>query len=341
MAGVSVTETWGSRVTSTMALFLKKKPVDQIFAGNLLLGILFGAQSRANRMTFPLKANRILKQGGRLARIPVRYKRSSNVTSFSQADELTLNIDDIHTMAQAKWAYYKDSVVVTWQEAQENSGEAALFSLVQERTENALDTLKERIDTDLYSTGDAVSTGNGGKNIIGLQHLLPVAPSTGTVWNLNRATYSWWRNQSDNQTGTFASDGIVTLLAMQVAQSGTNGEDPPTLWLTTNAQWQAYHAVVAAVQRAQITLTSADYTFRSLEFMGAPVFYSSNTNTNTWYGLNLNYMVALLQKGAQFQVIPYGKGSGKQMLDGIWHIVFGGQIGFERFDRQSCTVFTG
>jgi len=344
MAGISVTEVWGSRVTSTMAVFLKTKPIDQIFSGNLLLGTLLGQESDTNKMTFPLREGRVIRQtGGRKIRLPLSYLASSNTTSFRGADELSLNIDDIHTMAEAQWSYYTDAVVVTWQEAQENSGEAAMFSLVQERTVNAMRSIKDMVDSHLGSTGDAVSVGNGGKNIIGLQHLLSADPTTGMVWGVNRVTYTWWRHNLITAGDTFANIGIAALAEAWTTQSGTNGEDPPTLWLTTAAQWRAYHAKVAALQQVNTIQVSgaADLGFPALEFMGRPVFYDANTPANVWYGLNLNYFVACLQTGAEFKVEPYGKGSGRQMLDGIWRLAFGAQIGIERFDRQSRTLFTG
>lgn len=338
--GISVTEVWNTRITSTMATFLKKKPVDQVFSGNLILGMLLGEQSRANKKSFPLRANRVLRRGGRKCRIPIRYQASTNTTSFSHADELPLNVDDIHTMVEAKWAYYTDAVVVTWQEDIENQGEAKVFSIVEERTVNALDSIKDQVDSHLLSTGDGVSVGNSGKNIIGLQHLLSTTPTSGTVWGLDRNIYTFWRNQLITAGGTFASTGLAKLANTWVTVSGTNGEDPPTLFLTTPAQFEAYHALVAAVQ--QITITDVgDRGFQSLQYMGRPIFYDSGVPDHTWYSINMNYMNAMLQSDAQFKVIPFGMGSGKQMLKGIWRIVFGAQIGFERYDRQGVTVYTG
>lgn len=343
MAGVSITESMDTRTLATLKLWLAQKPVDQIFSKNLLLAILLGQTSGKfnGDVRFKLPGVRVRREdGGRKIALPVAYNRSTNVTSFKNLDNLPLNVDEVATMAEAQWSYYTDAAVLTWQEAQENRGKSKVFSILEARLAQALATIAERVDTDLYSTGDAVSVGNSGKNIIGIQSLLPVAPTTGIVWGLNRATYTWWRNQYDATGATFASVGLTNLAEMYCSTAGNNGEDPATLLMTTAAMWQGYHALVSAKQQVQTTKIG-DLGFPTLEFMGIPIFYSSGCLSNAWYFLNLKYMFAVLQTGAVFDIIDYGKGQANQLIDKIYRIVFGGQIGFEDFRRQGCLTFTG
>lgn len=338
--GVSITKTWGTRVAATAETIINKKPIDQRFSGNLILALLLGEQSRANRKTFPLKAKRTLYQGGEYARLDVRYGRSTNSTSFRDLDILPLNKDDIHTVARAKWSYYTDAAVLSWTESQENRGPEKIFSIIDERLEASMDTIKENVDTDLLGTGDGDTVGNEGKNIIGMQHLLPIDPTTGTVWGLNRATYSWWRNQAYAPSTTFASGGIAALAHMWLLVSGTNGEDPTSLLLTTPQQWEAYHAKLSSIQEIQTT-TVGDLGFRTLEFMGRPIFYSSGVPDYTWYFLNFNYINALLKKGNAFRVLYGGSEYKRQMIEAMFRIVFSAQIAIERFDRQGVIELDG
>lgn len=344
---LQVTETHNSRVTSTAVAWLNQKPLPQIFSGNLLLGTLLGQESRANKMTFPLKAGRVKRQGGgREFRVRVRYKRSTNVTSFRDLDELSTNLDDIHTIAKANCAYYTDFAGQSWQEAIENDGAEKEFDLLEERMENALDTLKERIDTDLMSTGDGVSVGNNGKNIIGLNHTLSADPTTGTVWGLDRSVYTWWRHNLITAGDTFANVGVAKLANAFATQSGTSGEDPPTLLITTKAQWLAYHAVIAALQQIQTIAVSSggeqsgDAGFPALMFMNRPIVYHAGQTANVWMALNLNYFYVFLRSKAQFAVMSF-QGDAKQLVDSLSRIVFGAQVGCERFDRQARVLYTG
>lgn len=344
---LSVTEVHGSRVVSTAAVYLQSKPLPQIFAGNLLLGTLLGQESRANKMTFPLKVGRVRRQtGGREVRIRLRYNRSTNVTSFKHLDELTTNLDDIDTICRANWSYYTDLAGQSWQEAIENDGEAEEYDLFQNRLDNVIDTVKERVDTDLMATGDGVSVGNEGKNVIGLNSLFPADPTSGTVWGLDRgvAGYSWWRPNLVTAGTTFASGGTTNLALAHVTQSGTSGEDPMTFAITTSAQWRAYHAIVAALQSVYTMPVAQDKTgdtgFETLQFMNRPVVYHSGQTANVWMTLNLNYLVVFLQNKAQFNLLNF-KGDAKQLIDILSRVVFGLQVGAERFDRHSRILFTG
>ncbi|MCP3886980.1 MAG: phage major capsid protein, partial [Propionibacteriaceae bacterium] len=277
--------------------------------------------------------------GGREAVIPVSYNRSSNTKSFKRADTVPLNIDEVATMAHAPFSYYTDAAALTWQEFIENRGESARFSIIKARMEQAVQTIKERVDIDLHSTGDAVSVGNSGKNIIGMKSLIPLDPTTGTVWGISRDTYSWWQSQLITAGGTLASTGIAKLALAWTTCSGTNGEDPPSLFVTTPTMWQGYHSLVSGKQ--QITTTKVgDLGFRTLEFMGKPIFYDALQTANTWWVLNMNYARMILQNSAVFDVQETTLPS-HQVLKGAWRILFGGQFGFERYDRQGHLVFTG
>jgi hypothetical protein len=340
MAGVSVTETWDTRVTSTMRSWLQQKPVDQVFTDNLMLLLLLRTESPQNKGAWGIKNKRVMRvTGGRKIAFPVGFGESTNTTSFTNLDNLSLNVDNGDTMAEAPWAYYTDAVVVGWQEAMENRGEAALFSIMDTRMERSMNSLRKRLNTDIMGLGDGVSVGNGGKNIIGVQFLLP-ATTTNTVWGLSRSTYTWWKPVATAAGDTFANVGVAKLAAHHISVSGANGNNPPTLWLTTSAQWAAYHALVGGKQYI-ISTKVGDMGFPTLQFMGVPVAYDSLMTASTWLSLNLNNMFCVLQTGADFAVKDYGSGSGNQMIEKIWRVVWSGQLGFDDYRNQGRLTYTG
>jgi hypothetical protein len=345
MAGVSVTEVHNSRLMSTAATYLQQKPLDQVFNGNLILGTLLGQESPSNQMTFPLKAKRVKRQtGGRKLRVRVRYNKSTNTTSFNHLDELSTNLDDYSTMAETSWCYYTDLAGRSYTEAVENDGEGLIYDLLEERLDGARDSILETIDTDLMGLGDGASVGNSGKNIIGLNHLLPADPTTGTCLGLNRATYSWWQPNLTTASNTFANAGITNLVLAWVAQSGTSGEDPPTMYITTAAQWRALHAILYAISKIYTLPISKEMEgnagFQALNFLNRPVVYHASQTAHVWMSLNLNYFIIWLQNKAQF-VLKDFDGTAKQLIDKLVRIIFSAQIGCERFDRQSRILFTG
>ena len=333
MAGVTISENFDTEVTSTMRNYLEQTPIDQIFDGNLLLGILFTGEIPGGGRVAPGRVRR--EDGGREVAIPVAYKRSSNITAFQGMDTISLNADEVATIARAPWSYYVDSVILTKQEFWENRGSNALFSILEARTNMSRRTIAERVNTDLHSTGDGLSTAP--KNIIGIQSLLPLDPSTGTVWGLDRNVYSWWGSYGNDPSQKFSVGGLNKLGLAYLQTSGTNAEDPFHLALTTPTQWSLYHDQVTAKQ--QITTTKiGDRGYPTLEYMGRPIFHSSLVPTGTWFMLNMDYAVLCLQNGVDFTV-SQATPPANQVIHSIWQIFFSGQFGFERYDRQGRVFF--
>lgn len=334
--GVIITEMRDTKNTSTLAAYLAQKPVDQRFNGNLLWGILH--DGKAPGVGTPLKPNRIMrKQGGRKITLPVAYNTSSNTTSFRGITDVPLNEDEVATDAEAQWAYYIDSVVISKTDNWENRGEHERYDLLQARADQMMGSLEKTIDGHLFSTGDGVSVGNSGKNIMGLQYLFP-ANVTATRWNLSMTDYSWWQHQYNAAGDTFANAGLATLDTTYQDVSGTNGEDPPHLHLTTPAQWRAYATSVRGIHQIQTT-TIGDRGFKTLQYMGVPIFFSGNVPTAVWFTLNMNYMFLVLQDGVDM-TLEEGM-SDNPTIAKIWHVYFSGQLGCEQPRRIGRTLFTG
>jgi hypothetical protein len=336
--GVSFNEQWDTEATATVRSYLEQFPVDNIFSGNLLWGILFDGEAPGGQGR--LAEGRVRREeGGREITIPVEYNRNTNVTSFRGADPIPLNIDEVATMAHIQWCYYVSSVILLKTEGWENRGRAKIFDLLEVRTRNGMKTLKESLNSHTYSTGDGVSVGNAGKNIVGLQHLLSTNAASGTVWGIDRSVYSWWGHQYVAAGDTFANVGIAQLGTNLRLASGTNSEDPFHLWITTPTQFGLYEASVQGVQRV-VTTKIGDRGFPTLEHSGLPIFHDSLVTAHTWYGLNMDYAVICLQEGVDFaveQAVP----PANQAISKIWQVFFSGQFGFERMDRQLRLVFTG
>ena len=343
MPAVSVTEVFNTHVTSTMRAWYLDNPVDVIFNGNLFMAIMFGAEKLpGSENVLGVQGGRLIETSGRKVAMPVAYNKSTNTTSFRGLDTVPLNVDDPVTMAEAEWAYYTDSVVLMKTEARENQGEAALFKILDARMRQANKTIKETIDGHLASTGDGGSggtTGNDGRDIIGLQHLMPADPTTGTVWGIDRSLNTWWRSVYTAGGNTYANLGITPLLTMWNGISGTNGEDPPTFLLTTPAMFANYNGTVSGKQQI-VTTRVGDLGFPTLEYMGRPIFRSSLVTAHNWYFINMNYAAFFKQPGEMFEVEEQSKPA-NQRLQGIWSILFAGQWGFERYDRQGRLAYTG
>ena len=83
------------------------------------------------------------------------------------------------------------AVTISGLEQLQNSGKEAIIDLLDARIGNAERTLKNNISIDCYSDG----TADSGKQIGGLQSLVADLPTSGTVGGIDRATWTFWRNQ--------------------------------------------------------------------------------------------------------------------------------------------------
>lgn len=335
MAFPTRTQTLSDPIVATVDTYIKKTPADVIFNQNLLLGTLWASGKMRNvagpAPTIKTRSPRVFRQAGREFWIPVNQARSTNTAAFRHLDTLPTAIDEGLTTQRSLVAYYQDYAAMSWQEMKENSGPDAVLDIWKSRVDRAFNTLAESIETDLFSAN--LDTSATQKEVIGLQTLVSTGPSTGTVWNINRATYSWQQNQATGSVGSFATGGLAAMVAMLTDVSGTNSVDRPTLILTTPTIWEAAVTQLEAVHRIVNENSSPDLSFPAVRYQGIPIVYSSNTLSGAMYFLNLDYFRLLMVPGADFDTVT-PTSPNDQLVDKQIRILWAGNWGCERFDRQ-------
>ena len=192
MAVPTYSHSWTTFVSSTMEE-RRKDIIRLIWAGNPLL-----AYSQAYRKP---------QRGGRKIFIPVEYGKNTSINRpLGRGSKIDLVQDEIITYCEYDWVSYGGGVIRYRDDDLENTGKYAVFNLVQEYITNMINTFKEQIEKDLFSTEST-----GSNKFCGYQGLVedvtrqahetsPTAPS-GTVGNLNRATYPWWGNWGRDMSG--------------------------------------------------------------------------------------------------------------------------------------------
>jgi hypothetical protein len=144
----------------------------------------------------------------------------------------------------------------------------------------------------MYSDG----TGSSGKQIGGLQLLVADSPTTGTVGGINRATYSFWRNQkfqTTNDGGSAASATNIQRFMNTLYMQCMRGSDKPDLILADTNYYQFYWNSLQAIQRIT-QANEADAGFVSLKYLGADVVADGGIGggcpTKHAYFLNTDYL---------------------------------------------------
>ena len=228
---------------------------------------------------------------------------TNNANSYSGYEVLNITPDSPISAAQYKIAQYAASVTMSGLEMLQNSSKEAIIDLIDGRMQVSEARLLNRISTDLYGDG----TGNGGKNVDGLAAAVAVSPTTGTYGGINRANFTFWRNQIT--TGATSTTMLAKMTEAAIKQ--IRGTDKADLYIAGNTLYQYFVGALQAIQRIT-TEESGAAGFASLKFYGggtsADVVLGGGIGaqeTATYmYLLNTNYIFFRPHKERNF--VPIG-----------------------------------
>lgn len=243
--------------------------------------------------------------GGRTIVQELAYADNSTFQWYSGYEALNVSASDVMSAAEFDYKQAAVAVTISGLEELQNAGKEKVIDLMESRIDVAEKTMMNNIALGMYADG----TGNGGKEIGGLQLLVADAPSTGTVGGINRASFAFWRNYSRD-----ASDNSVTLSATTIQSEWntvwanlTRGSDRPDLIIVDNTQWLYYLGSLQTIQRiTNDKLGQAGFT--NLKYMDADVVLDGGQGGNApsahAYFLNTNYIH--YRPHSQRNMVPIG-----------------------------------
>lgn len=197
------------------------------------------------------------------------FADNDTVQAYSGYETLNISPAEVISSAQYNLKQYSVAVSMSGLEELQNAGKEQMIDLLESRIENAETSIMNTIASDVYSDG----TASGGKVIGGLQHLVADSPSTGTVGNIDRATYAFWRNISYDASSDGGAAATVSNIAKYmnaVWVQLVRGKDRPDLILADNNYWNLYLQHNQNIQRIG-DQKLADAGFPNLAYMDAPV----------------------------------------------------------------------
>lgn len=225
------------------------------------------------------------------------FAENGTYQRYSGWDKLNIQASEVFTTAEFQWMQAAMHVVASGRELNINSGKEQMIPLVKAKTTNAKRTAANNMSVDLYSNG-ALANQMGG-----LAHIVQ-SDGGGTVGGIVSTTWTFWKNQFLEFTGTPSSTTIksqMDLLWLKLVR----GSDKPNLIIMSHDFFSYYWASQQELQR-YTSADTADAGFQTLKYAGVDTIFDSNVNYTTTakrlYMLNTDFLKMRVHPNANWTV---------------------------------------
>ena len=227
--------------------------------------------------------------GGRTIIQELLYAENETFMWYSGYEALDISPQQVIDAAEYPWK--QAAAVVTWSGLEtriQNASKEQVISLMETRMRAAEISMRNQVSIGLYSDG----TGANGKQLTGIQSQVADDPTTGVVGGINRANFTFWRNQtSGSQAQVFSSTALLESEMRDMWIECTRGPDHPDLIVCDKNAYNAFWASLTPIQRVTES-NEAVRGFNSLKFVTADVVYDGDSGipADHMYFLNTDYI---------------------------------------------------
>ena len=238
-----------------------------------------------------MNGNVQLADGGRTLVEELEYAENSTFKYYSGYEVLNIAPSDVFSAAEFDWKQAATVVSISGLESRRNSGREQSIRLLDRRIRNAEKTMMNNLSIGVYSDG----TGTGGKRIGGLQLLVADDPATGTVGGINKANFTFWRNQEYDFSDESVTASSTTIQAAmnELWLEVLRGPDHPDMIIGDSTYFNFYWQSLQTIQRIGSEINAAAG-YETLKYHGpggsADVFYDDQMPATHMYFLNSNYI---------------------------------------------------
>ena len=231
---------------------------------------------------------------------PVRFAKNTSVQSFDSYDILDTTPQDNETSAKYPWAQIAATITLAWTEEKKNQGAGKLIDILNQKIDDARDTIRDAMNIQLTATAPA----SGSKDLISLAEIVQSSPGTNpsrtaSIGAISGSAQSWWRNKATSG-GAFSVSDMNTMY-----NNVSDGIDPPTFMLSGQTVYEYYeNSQVGQIRYSDTKM--ADAGFQNLMFKATPYMWEPLIGTtDSLYFLNSKYLRLQIMSGADFVTTPF------------------------------------
>lgn len=269
-----------------------KKPQDNIFLSNALFYFL-------GEDGFKEEAD-----GGRLIEFGLEYAENTTFKSYGELETLDTTRISVFDAARFDWRICAGTVVYSELERLRAMGGSAKYDLIGDKLDNGKNSHIASMNRQCWSDG----TGNGSQDIGGVQLVISTTPTTGSLGGINRATWSFWRNQATTSTGTAYSLLRASMRSIYNQCSRGGVEETPQSWMTTRTVFEGYESLLVANERIeyQDKHQGADAGIKNtlLKFKGADGSFDEACPSGNMYFFNNKNLKLCYLSGGWMKMYP-------------------------------------
>ena len=265
----------GQLIAASWEAYVSHDPEDNIFDRYWLLENLKQGKS-------------FEKQNGRSIFETIEYAVNGTVKWMGERETLDVTHYDVFDQAEYAWKHIGGLCDISEFMKAATAGGAGKFPVMAKQIENLKNSIFDTFNAGLFSDG----TGTSSKQIGGLQHLVPTDPTTGTVGQINRGSFSFWRSQqTSGAKTTSAFDNLLsTLRSIYNLCSNGVGSQTPEYAVTTRTVFEGFEGLLVADEQYTrlgkndkgVTGFKGDH----LMFKDIPIAYDNDCPSGVAYLLN-------------------------------------------------------
>lgn len=221
---------------------------------------------------------KVTEDGGLTIREPLLYALNDTISSYEGYDTIDVTPQDGVGYAQYDWKSVAGSVTISFEDEWKNNGTSAVLKLLQAKLDQLELSFTEYFNQTFFGDG----TGNGGKDMLGLQALIA---ASGIVGGIDSGTETWWRSVVDSSMNIAANINELNTLFNSVIR----GTDRPDFEITTQAGFEKYESLASPNIRFQSTKL-AELGFDALAHKNAEIVFDAYCPSGNWFVLNSRHL---------------------------------------------------